>query len=112
MGNNAAFTSFEAAVIAVYNHGALTLPLLNDIAAAYQGMDIDRGGMEGVLAKDGLDVDDIVLKLCNIKLPPSPSLTFPKDYHEWSGTQEKEHDKWVELRGEALQKIAHEWGWR
>jgi hypothetical protein len=62
MGNNAAFTSFEASVIAVYNKGVLDKELLDALAAPYEDMDIDRGGMEGTLTKDDLDIDDVILK--------------------------------------------------
>lgn len=47
MGNNAAFTSFEASVIACYNKGVLDRGLLDALAKPYKGSDIDRGGMTG-----------------------------------------------------------------
>lgn len=110
MGNNAAFTSFEASVLAVYNKGVLDKDLLDAMAAPYEGSDIDRGGMTGDLAKDGLDIDDIILKVYGVDLPPKPVL--PKNFREWSPEQEKANEEWGELQYEALHLIEGGWGWR
>jgi hypothetical protein len=111
MGNNAAFTSFEATVIAVYNHGALTKPLLIDIMkAAGEYSDIDSGGMVGTLSKkDKLDVIDIVLKTFEVKLPPRPRL--PKNHKRWTDAQDRLNENWHEARWEAFFKIAEKYGW-
>jgi hypothetical protein len=45
MGNNAAFTAFEATVIAVYNEGVLDKKLLSALMKSYEGVDIDHGGV-------------------------------------------------------------------
>jgi hypothetical protein len=110
MGNNAAFTSFEASVLAVYNKGVLDKELLDALAKPYEDTDIDRGGMTGDLAKDGLDIDGIVLKIYGIELPPKPDL--PKHRSEWTQEQEKANDAWYDLQCEALQSIEKAWGWR
>ena len=109
MGNNAAFSSFEASVIAVYNKGVLDRELLDALAKPYEDSDIDRGGMEGTLAKDGLDVDDIILKIYGVTLPPKPDL--PKDWKEWTKAQDKANEAWNDLHYEALQPIEDGWGW-
>lgn len=109
MGNNEAFTSFEASVLAVYNHGALTKPLLMALMAPYSGMDIDSGGMEGTLSHDGLDVVDIVLKTNEVPLPVRPDL--PKNYRKWTNAQSDANDKWQEARWEAFHAITSEAGW-
>lgn len=59
MGNNAAFTDFEATVIATYNKGVLDEELLSAFMEIYRDSDIDHGGMRGTLSKDGLDVEEI-----------------------------------------------------
>lgn len=110
MGNNAAFTSFEASVIAVYNRGVLDKKLLDALAAPYRGMDIDRGGMEGLLTKDRLDIDGVILKVYGIKLPPRPKL--PKDWQKWTEGQRSANDAWMELQYEAIGKLEKKWGWR
>lgn len=109
MGNNAAFTSFEASVIAVYNRGVLDKELLAALAAPYEDTDIDRGGMEGTLAKDGLDIDGVILKVYGVEVPPAPVL--PKDYKTWTQEQEDANEAWNDLVYNAVQKIEKEWGW-
>src|ERR1035437_6740514 len=69
MGNNAAFTRFEASVIAVYNRGVLDKELLSDLMRPYEGVDIDHGGMEGTLANDGFDIEEIVIRTLGKTLP-------------------------------------------
>ncbi len=110
MGNNQAFSSFEASVIAVYNRGVLDKKLLDALAKPYAGMDIDRGGMEGLLTKDRLDIDGVILKVYGVKLPPRPKL--PKDWQKWTNAQRDANDAWQELKSEALNKIESKWGWR
>ena len=111
MGNNAAFTSFEASVIAVYNKGVLDKELLIALAAPYADTDIDRGGMEGTLTKDGLDIDGVILKIYGIELPPYPDI--PQDWRQQTEAQQQLNDDWVEHKAEVLSKITYsEWGWR
>jgi hypothetical protein len=50
MGNNTAFTAFEATVIAVYNRGLFDQELLTELMKPYEGSDIDTGGETGTLA--------------------------------------------------------------
>lgn len=109
MGNNAAFTSFEASVLAVYNKGVLDKDLLDALAAQYRDSDIDRGGMTGDLAKDGLDIDGIILKTYGVELP-RPKL--PKDHKTWTPEQAQANDAYYEARYDALQPIESGWGWR
>ena len=109
MGNNSAFTSFEASVIAVYNHGVLDKELLAELAKPYADTDIDRGGMEGTLTKDGLDIDGVILKIHGVKLPPRPEL--PADHKTWTPEHYEANEEWDELQYEAVIKIEREWGW-
>ena len=106
MGNNAAFTTFEATVIAVYNRGCLDKELLAELAEAYAESNIDWGGdMEGLrgwcyistLTKDGLDIYGVILKVYGIdvygsEIPP-----------KWKELKELQYD--------AVRKIQKEWGW-
>ena len=126
MGNNAAFTSFEAAVIAVYNHSLdydfemrqsgmetpelfLNRELLDALAASYSGMDIDRGGMEGTLTNDGLDIDGVICKVYGIELPPYPDI--PDRWTLWTDEQRDANDAWQEAKYEAINKLEIKWGW-
>ena len=109
VGNNAAFTSFEATVIAVYNRGVLDKELLSDLMRPYEGVDIDHGGMEGTLAKDGLDVEEIVIKTFGKTLPARPDL--PKNHNDWTPEQEALNDAYQELRAEMFFAITDQFGW-
>ena len=100
MGNNAAFTSFEASVLACYNKGVLDRELLDALAEPYRDMDIDRGGMTGDLAKDGLDIDGIILKTYGVKMSPKPS-----------PDNEKDRERWYDLQYTEVSAIEKKWGW-
>lgn len=110
MGNNAAFSSFEASVIAVYNKGVLDKELLDALAEPYRDSDIDRGGMEGTLSKDGLDIDGVILKTYGIEMPPRPDI--PKDWKQWTKEQQLASEDWYGLQYEKLEPIENGWGWR
>ncbi len=109
MGNNAAFTSFEASVIAVYNRGVLDEELLKAIAMPYAGMDIDRGGMEGTLTKDGLDIDGVILKVHGIDIPSHPKV--PDHWKDWTEEQVSAIESWDDLVRDAVRGIEKGWGW-
>lgn len=111
MGNNAAFTEFEATVLATYNKGVLDKDLLSTFMERYRGTDIDHGGMTGDLAKDGLDVQEIVLKTFGKKIPKYPKL--PKDHETWTEEQCEQNEKYWEERYEAMSEIENKmFGWR
>lgn len=110
MGNNEAFSSFEASVLACCNHRVLSKPLLKDLMEIYRGMGIDSGGMEGTLSKVGrLDIVDIVISTWGLPLPANPKL--PSDYKKWTPDQHKANDKWQDERWEAFRKITKTAGW-
>lgn len=110
MGNNAAFTSFEATVIATYNKGVLDKELLSKLMEQYRGTDIDRGGMTGDLSKDGLDIDGIILKTFGV--PDPTRLELPADHKTWTRDQEAINEKYWEDRYEAVSAIEERFGWR
>jgi hypothetical protein len=109
MGNNAAFTAFEATVIAVYNYGILDQKLLSELMEPYRGVDIDSGGMQGTLAKDGLDIEEIVIKTFGVVLPPAPEL--PEDHDQWTDGDRAVNDEYQELRAELFFDITGKHGW-
>ncbi len=109
MGNNQAFTSWEATVIATYNKGVLDKELLSEFMEQYRDCDIDQGGMEGTLSKDGLDCQEITLKVFGVTVPPKPVL--PKDWKEWTEAQEEENEAYGEAFYEAFHKISDQFGW-
>ena len=109
MGNNAAFTAFEATVIAVYNRGLLDQELLTELMKPYEGSDIDTGGQRGTLANDGLDIEEIVIKTFGVALPLAPEL--PEDHDQWTDGDRAVNDEYQELRAELFFGITGKHGW-
>lgn len=109
MGNNAAFTDFEATVLAVYNKGVLDKELLSSFMEMHRNSDIDRGGMTGDLAKDGSDIDEIILKTFGLPVPPRP--TLPADHKTWTVEQHDLNEKYWEDRYDAVSTIEERFGW-
>jgi hypothetical protein len=110
MGNNAAFSSFEQTVVAVYNSGCLDKKLLSHLMEPYRDMDIDSGGMEDLLSKkDNLDVVDIVLKTFGKVPPKKPNL--PKDFTKWTEDHIRKNDNYHDKRWEMFHKITSRFGW-
>lgn len=111
MGNNEAYTNFEATVIATYNKGVLDQELLSSFMEYHRGSDIDSGGKVGTLSKDGLDVEEIVLKVFGLEVPKRPEL--PKDYKTWTPEQDALNEAYWEQRYDLFSSIAYErFGWR
>ena len=109
MGNNAAFTNFEATVIAVYDKGVLDKSLLGSLMEQHRGIDIDRGGMEGTLSKDGLDVEEITIQVGGGVLPKRPDL--PEKMSEWTEGQHQANEDYWEQRFDEFNKITDQHGW-
>lgn len=110
MGNNSAFTHWEATVLATYNKGVLDKELLSIFMEQYRDMDIDSGGMYGTLSeKDQLDVIDITLKTFGVDIPPRPDL--PEDYQTWTPEQGQANEDWQEARWDAFRNITDRFGW-
>ena len=110
MGNNSAFTAFEATVIAVYDEGVLTPALLTKIGKVYADSDIDSGGKVGTLTKiDRLDIEGAVIKTMGGKLPTRPDL--PKNHREWTPEQEQANEEYNEAVYASFSRITKKWDW-
>jgi len=109
MGNNAAFTAFEHTVMAVYEHGVLDKPLLEKLMEPYRDSDIDSGGKRGLTSRDGLEVEEIVIKIWGLKVPERPKL--PKDYRGWTEQQRQANEEHREKLHELFNHITDEAGW-
>jgi|SRR5437899_1204024 len=104
MGNNAAYSSFEYTIITIYNHGKLTLELLDELAKDYEGMDVDSGGSRDLVTKDGKTLEEVCIGLIDPAWVPVKS-TEPNAYYtpdEWE--DEERYDKWMEITD-------GRWGW-
>jgi hypothetical protein len=104
MGNNAAYSSFEHTIITIYNHGVLTLALLDELAKDYEGMDVDSGGSRGLQTKDGKSLEQVCIELVDPAWVPDNDThyLYPSD-EEWE--EDERYNKWSEITDER-------WGWR
>lgn len=109
MGNNAAYRSFEATVVGAYRLGKLDKDLLKVLMEPYRNMDIDSGGKAGLTGEDGLEVEEIVIKVWGGKVPDRPKL--PKDYMKWTPAQDQENEAYYDALGNAFNKITDKFGW-
>ena len=116
MGNNAAFTAFEASVIALYDAGGLTPDLLDALGGPYRGTDIDHGGSHELLTQDGLFISEVIVKtLCPADygiLAPLRAKLGNAIYPMYEGVLQEDIEDYVE----ALQEIEfaiekYRWGW-
>lgn len=104
MGNNAAYTEFEETVIILYDSGVLNKDILSNIMERYRGTDIDTGGMRGTLSKDGLDCEEITLKVFGHEIPKYPNV--PKSMDEWTEEEGALVENYWEMRGDAFDEIS------
>lgn len=103
MGNNAAYSSFEHTIITIYDHGVLTLELLDELAREYEDTDIDSGGSRDLQSKDSKTLEEICIGLVDPTWVPVKGddnwYRVPEDW-EW----DERYNKWYE--------ITHgRWGW-
>ena len=109
MGSNAAFSQFEHFTIATYDAGSLTKDLLSKFMEFYRGVDIDHGGMRGTLTNDGLDVEQVVLKVFEKACPEKPDL--PLDRKTWTKEQSQVNEDYWDARDNALYEVSKSFGW-
>lgn len=109
MGNNQAFTAFEATVIAAHNKGVLDEDLLYSFMEVYRDTDIDSGGMVGTLTSDGLGLYEVCLKVCGKPVPVRHDL--PKDHKTWTEEQYEVNDAYHEAVYESFDELRRKFGW-
>lgn len=101
MGNNAAFTAFEATVMLLYEKGVLTLDILDELGEHYRDMDIDPGGCRDIIVR-GKGVAQVCMELIEPDFQPDlPDAGAKWDYH-------RHWDYWDEFS----QIRRSRWGWR
>jgi hypothetical protein len=109
MGNNLAYSIFEETVVAAYKLGKLDRALLSVLMEPYRHMDIDSGGKTGLIGDDGLEVEEICIKIMGDKVPDRPNL--PTDRDQWTPQQYAENDEYHDSVSEAFSKISDQFGW-
>lgn len=72
MGWNQGYTIFESTVVGVYDLGKLDKDMLAVLMEPYRNTDIDSGGRVGLEAKDGKNVEEIVVAVMGGKVPARP----------------------------------------
>jgi len=103
MGNNSAFTQFEATIVLLYDKGALTSDVLDALGEQYRGTDIDSGGSRDLQAKDGKYLMEIVIEtMCPGWTPVKKDDGEYLHPHQWES--DERYDKWCE--------ITDKWGWK
>ena len=105
MGNNAAYSIFKHTIITIYNHGALTLALLDALAKEYAGTDIDSGGDTGLLTKDGKTLEEVCIGIIDPAWVPVKNNENGAYYNEECWEDEERNNKWSEITYDR-------WGWR
>ena len=100
MGNNAAYAAFEYTIITIYDHGVLTLNLLDALAKDYEGMDIDAGGSRDLETKDGKTLEEVCIALVAPTWIPVKSTDTNAYYDEECWEDEERNNKWSEITDE------------
>lgn len=65
MVNNEAYSAIESIAIHLYDTGKLDLATLDVICGEWQWCDVDPGGSNGLKTKDGLCLDEVIVKVAN-----------------------------------------------
>jgi hypothetical protein len=91
MGWNEAYTILESAVISAYDLGKLDETLLRALMEKYRNSDIDHGGSADLQAKDGLNCDEIIVKILR------PDVWATAKDREYEYRYEIVSDAWYEL---------------
>ena len=117
MGNNQAYSFMEETVVGAYNLGKLDVKLLKVLMEPYRGTDIDSGGSCDLKSKDGLSVEDIVIKIMEPSLflgLEGTRLMIAKHPKKKPSKKQREiEEKYYDARYEAFHKITDKtFGWR
>jgi hypothetical protein len=103
MGNNAAYLAFEAVTIAAYDKGVLDAELLESFCEAFRGKDADPADAGSLLAKDGLDIYEVIIKISGQPVPERPKL--PKDHKAWTDEDHEANEAYQDTVFGLVQKI-------
>jgi len=96
MGWNEGYRIMEQQVVTLYDMGLLNKEVLNTIMQPYCGTDIDSGGSQNLRAKDGKDVEKIIVFIMEPEKYREATEGFVPDPKEpeWNG---KLSDLWYEI---------------
>ena len=103
MGWNQAYTELERNVIREWDKGTLTDELLRALMEPYRNSDIDHGGSQDLVSKDGQDCDEIIVRILRPKewaeIQAQNLSRENGDYHDaiaviWHSLTQKEFEYW------------------
>lgn len=106
MGWNAGYKIFEATVVGAYDLGKLDKDLLSVLMEPYRNTDIDSGGRLGLMAKDGKDIDQIVIETWGLEMPQRPDGEPPGMTGDWT-----EWDEYYDTIYNRFCKVTEHFGW-
>jgi hypothetical protein len=104
MGWNTGYRIFEQTVIGAYDLGKLDKDLLTVLMEPYRGTDIDSGGSCGMEAKDGKEVDQIIIETWGLPMPTPPTVAYDADHESWESFYEQRYD--------LMRQVTDHFGWR
>lgn len=100
MGWNTGYTIFEATVVGAYDLGKLDKALLTVLMEPYRGTDIDSGGSNDLLSKDGKDVEQIVVETWGGVMPTKPPGEYDDDPDAWDQYHDEAYDAFSAVTNE------------
>lgn len=92
MGWNAGYTIFETTVVGAYDLGRLDRELLTVLMEPYRNTDIDSAGSRNLKARDGKDVQQIVIEVWGLEMPSRPDGEYDNDPDSWEDYYDKVHE--------------------
>jgi hypothetical protein len=115
MGWNQGYAIFEQTVIGAYGLGKLDKQLLSVLMEPYRHTDIDSGGKEGLITKDGKEVEQVVIETWGLKMPEPPAAPRPawrKDFSKEEEALDKAWDQYFDQRYDLFSQVTDHFGWR
>ncbi len=111
MGNNFAYTIFEETVVRSYDLDKLDKELLGVLMEPYRDTDIDSGGSRGLTSKDGLCVEEIVVKTWGGQLPEKPWCASNKNPSEWTDEEDEESGNYRSAVYDLFREVTRHFRW-
>lgn len=118
MGNNERYTLFEHTVITLYDSKKLDAEVLDKLAEAHRGTDIDYGGSRDLKTSDGLSLPEVILCFKSPDKYRELKETFERLLREHPEVLPPQYDNlfdeaYYEPQFDAVYAITSgEWGWR
>lgn len=109
MGDNRSYTNFESLTIDLYDKGLLNKEILSSIMEQYRDTDIDSGGSQDLISKDGLDIARVVLKTFDIQVPEKPNI--PENWKDQTEEQQEIWNDYCDTMYDLFNEVTDKFGW-